>query len=147
MQQCLQCQVNFTLSADNLTCIPSCSLTIPQCILCIDENTCGACAVGYNLTNNTCVLVCNVTDCAVCATSTTCASCIAGYLLSADKQACTPIISIPNCVTSPGNGTCLICSPGYTRVNFQNLDYCVIVCGPGTINAGTIINPICLVCS
>jgi hypothetical protein len=129
-----------------LTCTPTCAINITNCVFCFDTYTCAVCAVGYNLTNGTCILVCNVTDCLVCATATTCSICRVNFTLSADKQTCAPIINIPNCINGTANGNCLQCRPGYTKVTFQGRDYCVILCGPGQINAGTVIAPICLVC-
>jgi hypothetical protein len=109
----------------------SCNIT--GCNYCLTNNTCALCFGGYNLTNGTCNVLCNISNCFECFVgNNTCSVCEYGYYLSTVSGLC---INASNqtstyCTTNFGTFclqcsyyTCTQCSPSYT-INPQSTQCC-----------------------
>ena len=123
---CQQCNSGYTLTNGNLLNIqPSdyinfnmyiatqqCSKNSPftcnvnNCLYCMNQDICSACASGYSLTANgaICTASCNVTNCYACTTNNLCISCNPGFTLSFNQATCTA--STFNCSMGCVNGSC-----------------------------------------
>lgn len=77
---CSQCSSGLTPSADQLTCLSSCSVS--NCLTC-SGSTCSACMPGYQLQGRVCnKIACTASNCLLCGSGQICHSCNSGFAVS-----------------------------------------------------------------
>lgn len=119
------------------------AVTVTNCAVLLNYNTCQTCSSGYYLSAGQCLANPSplIPNCATYSSLVTCTNCVANYFLN--SGACSPIIAIPYCVTystvlSPT--TCIACN----STSFVNNNACAVRtntnianCASYTANADT----------
>lgn len=124
---CGTCADEYIFGLDSQSCVPSCSINIQHCVICNGSSSCQACDLGFSLSGDKCVKLCNISGCALCMTNETCLVCDNGYLASEDFTTCNVICIDPYCATCNTSASCITCMQGYS----MNYGRCVPSCRYG----------------
>jgi hypothetical protein len=102
---------------------------IKNCVFCLTEAECTACATGYFIDRAKKCCPSYLTNCAVCSQANMCTQCVDSFYVSETGTCVQCSSTIANCFRCANATFCFQCAEGYSPVNFAS---CKAVNGSGT---------------
>jgi hypothetical protein len=98
----------------------NCNLMIKNCLYCLTEAECTACATGYFIDKAKKCCPTYLTNCSVCSQSNMCTQCVDSFYVSDTGTCLGCLSSIANCRLCTNKTFCFQCEDGYVPVNFTS---------------------------